>query len=473
MRKLSVRTLWIVFSVAILVLLVIAAATDRIAERYASSEHWVTHTQQVRTRLIRLRADLAGAEAARLMFVASADPLELELYNDSVRQIPIDLADLLDVTSDNRERQRQVAELRPLLEQRLGFLQESIDLARNNGPGNRARQEDLTLSGAELSKKIDGILDRAQHQEELLYQQRQTISQRSYERERAILAIAFLAAMAIVALVFWALLRQLQERKQVEEVVRRLSGRLLKIQDEERRHIARELHDSVGQSLAGLKMNLDHASSIAPSAGALRESLAMATELAQDSIDETRTLSYLLHPPLLDDFGFASAAKWYVDGFVKRSKIAAQLDVAKDFDRLPSEVELALFRVLQESLTNIHRHSGSPSVEITARRTARVVTLCVTDHGKGMPAELLERFRKTRGSGGVGLAGMRERVDELGGSLTLRSSERGTTLDVAIPLPGDGQGHRSVSRSSDNGPTGPQGATSDDSPSKPASTLAR
>jgi signal transduction histidine kinase len=451
MRRLSLRTLWIVFSVAVLVLVTIAAATDAIAQRYALSEHWLTRTQQVRTRLTKLGADLAAAEAARLAFVTSGDSRELPLYNDSVHQIPLDLANLLDLNGDNSDRQRQFAQLRPLIEQRLRLLEESIDRARKNGSGNPAEQEKLNVSGAALSEKIGAMLDAAQHQEELLYNQRQTISQETYEWERAVLAVAFLVTMAIVALIFWTLLMQLQERKQAEEMVRKLSGRLLRIQDEERRHIARELHDSLGQLLSGLKMNLDHASSIAPSPGVLRESLETAIELAQDSIDETRTLSYLLHPPLLDEFGFASAAKWYIDGFVKRSKIAVEFDIPKDFYRLPEEIELALFRVLQESLTNIHRHSGSPTVEITARRTARLVTLRVTDHGRGISAETLEKFRKTRGSGGVGLAGMRERIDELGGILNLRSNERGTTLEVTAPLPEQRQGGESGSASSGAG----------------------
>jgi signal transduction histidine kinase len=434
MRRLSARTLWIVFTVAILVLVAIAGAADSIAQRYASSEHWVTHTEQVRTRLIRLRADLAGAEAARLAFVTSGDLVELPLYEQCADRIPKDLSELLELSGANSDTYVDLVQVRPLVEQRVGLLRESVELAKQDAAGNRAQQQRLTLSGAALTRQIGGILDRSQQQEEQLYNQREIVSQHTYEWERAILAIAFLVTMAMVALIFWTLLMELQERKLAEQVVRKLSGRLLKIQDNERRHIARELHDSLGQLLSGLKMYLDHAAALAPAAGAQRETLKTAVELAQDSINETRTLSYLLHPPLLDEFGFASAAKWYVEGFVKRSTIAVKVDIPKDFERMPEEIELALFRVLQESLTNIHRHSGSASAEISARSTADFITLRVSDHGKGISPELLEKFRKTRGSSGVGLAGMRERVAELGGVLELTSDEQGTTLRVTVPL---------------------------------------
>jgi signal transduction histidine kinase len=408
--------------------------------------------------LVRLRADLAGAEAARLAFITSGDPAELPLYEQCAGQIPNDLSELLELTEDNEDGHVDLAQLRPLVERRLGILRESVELAKKDAAGNSAEQQSLTDSGAALTGQIDGILDRAQQQEEELYNQRRLVSQHTYEWERAILAIAFLVTMGIVALIFWTLLMELQERKLAEQVVRKLSGRLLKIQDDERRHIARELHDSLGQLLSGLKMHLDRAVWLAAATGTQRDALKSAVELAQDSINETRTLSYLLHPPLLDEFGFGSAAKWYVEGFVKRSKIAVKVDIPKDFERMPEEIELVLFRVLQESLTNIHRHSGSASAEISARWTAGFVTLRVADHGKGISPELLAKFRKRRGSGGVGLAGMLERVEELGGILELTSDEQGATLRVTIPLNGT---HIDDTEALEGIPRGPSGDSND------------
>jgi signal transduction histidine kinase len=435
MRQISGRTLWLVFSSAVVVLVVIAVGADLITARYASSEDWVSHSQQVATWLIRLRSDLASAEAARLAFVSSGDPVELPLYDESSRQIPIDIATIRQLTIDNPVEQQRITRLRKLIEQRLGLLQESIDLAKGNAPESQAEQQKLTLSGTEITQEARGILKEMVDEEAMLLQQRETISDKTYEWERAVLALAFALTIFILAATFWTLLMELKERRQAEEVVRRLSGRLLKVQDEERRRIARELHDSLGQLLTSLKMNLDHIISHKAQPASQGEILDVCVDLAQQSIDETRTLSYLLHPPLLDEFGFASAAKWYIDGFVKRSKINVNFEIAQNFERMPDEIELVLFRVLQESLTNIHRHSGSSAAGILAQKAEGFVTLRVTDHGKGIPAEVLAKFWRTRGGVGVGLAGMRERVEELGGNLDIQSEGHKTILQVRIPLP--------------------------------------
>jgi signal transduction histidine kinase len=215
--------------------------------------------------------------------------------------------------------------------------------------------------------------------------------------------------------------------------LRRLSLRLLQTQDQERRRIARELHDGIGQYLASLKMNLDHLQRCNGSeerTNLLSECL----EAVKRSTSEARTLSYLLHPPLLDEMGFESAARWYVDGFGQRSGIQTKLDLPPELERLPEIVELTLFRILQESLTNVHRHSGSTAVEIQLRVDAEKVTLIVIDFGKGMPAEALRKFRGNGTNMGVGLSGMRERLADLDGQLDIRSDGGGTTVLATIPL---------------------------------------
>jgi signal transduction histidine kinase len=215
--------------------------------------------------------------------------------------------------------------------------------------------------------------------------------------------------------------------------LRRLSLRLLQTQDEERRRIARELHDGIGQYLASLKMNLDqlqHSNGPEERANLLSECL----EAVKRGTSEARTMSYLLHPPLLDEIGFASAARWYAEGFGQRSGIRTKLDLPPELDRLPEVVELTLFRILQESLTNVRRHSGSATVEIQLRLDPQIVVLEVTDFGKGMPAEALRRFRRNGANMGVGLCGMRERLADLDGELDIRSDASGTTILVTIPL---------------------------------------
>jgi signal transduction histidine kinase len=215
-------------------------------------------------------------------------------------------------------------------------------------------------------------------------------------------------------------------RKRAEEAARSLSGRILTLQDEERRKIARGLHDSLGQYLTALKINLN----LLSSADANREKLASeCIEIVENCLTETRTISHLLHPPLLDEAGFGSAARWYVDGFAQRSGIKANIDLPPKLDRLHNELEIALFRALQEALTNVHRHSGASAVDICVRVDTEQVHLEISDNGRGIP-----KIPAGDGQAGVGIAGMRERVRELHGSLEIQSGGSGTKLIIEIPV---------------------------------------
>jgi len=221
-------------------------------------------------------------------------------------------------------------------------------------------------------------------------------------------------------------------RRKAEEALRKLSGRLLGIQDQERRRIARELHDSLGQYLAGLKIAIEMLSNAGP--GKNEALLAECNDILDKSIAETRTLSHLLHPPLLDEAGFSSAASWFVSGFSQRSRIPVSLDLPSDLPRLPESVEIALFRILQESLTNVHRHSRATAAEIKVEADAEQVSIEIRDHGRGMPAYILQQIEGDGTKLGVGLAGMRERIHELGGSFEVTSAHQGTTVRATVPL---------------------------------------
>jgi signal transduction histidine kinase len=157
-------------------------------------------------------------------------------------------------------------------------------------------------------------------------------------------------------------------------------------------------------------------------------------DILERAISETRTLSHLLHPPLLDEAGFASAASWFVAGFSQRSGIPVSLDLPPDLQRLPDVIEIALFRVLQESLTNVHRHSRAKSAEISVDLDAEHVTIEIRDHGRGMPPHIIRQIEAETSKLGVGLAGMRERIHELGGRFVVSSNNSGTTVQVNIPL---------------------------------------
>jgi signal transduction histidine kinase len=217
--------------------------------------------------------------------------------------------------------------------------------------------------------------------------------------------------------------------------LRELSARLLHLQDEERRRIARELHDSVGQMLVALTMNLsavrDDVERLTKTAAALNDS----ENLVREMSSEVRTISHLLHPPLLDEAGLSSALQWYVDGFARRSGIKVELDLPDDLGRLSSELETAIFRVVQECLTNIHRHSASPVAKIQLRRRDHQLLVEVEDEGKGIPPEKQEKMASA-GAPGVGIRGMRERIRQLGGTLEIHSNGAGTTVTGWLPVGG-------------------------------------
>jgi PAS domain S-box-containing protein len=229
-----------------------------------------------------------------------------------------------------------------------------------------------------------------------------------------------------------AVVRDVTEQKRVNETLRRLSIRLLRAQDAERRRIARELHDSTGQNLAAVAMNLSlvtHSAKAldAPAQKALAESITM----VEGCVREIRTLSYLLHPPMLDERGLAPALRWFVEGFSKRSGMRVDLEVASHWERPTPEMEIALFRVVQESLANAHRHAESSTARIRLDGDKTTVRLEVEDAGKGLPKAKAEGQLVM---GGVGITGMQERIKQLGGQLQIESGRHGTTVRVTLPL---------------------------------------
>jgi PAS domain S-box-containing protein len=227
-----------------------------------------------------------------------------------------------------------------------------------------------------------------------------------------------------------------QELEDSERSLRDLSLRLLRTQDEERRRIGRDLHDSVGQYLVGLKMKVDSLNSSAERNHREDASqLAECAQLTEESIKEVRTISYLLYPPMLEELGLKSAIPWYLDGFTKRSGIKTTFEVSPEFDRIPGDLELALFRVLQESLTNVHRHSGSSTATVRLLSKNQAVILQVIDEGKGSQSkQWVDRAPDGVGALGVGLRGMSERMRQIGGKLELSSSKEGTVVTAIIPI---------------------------------------
>jgi len=216
--------------------------------------------------------------------------------------------------------------------------------------------------------------------------------------------------------------------------LRHLTARRLNLQDEERRRIARELHDNAGQALSALAMNLgavaEDLGRLMKTAGTVADSASMVRQMS----DDIRTMSYLLHPPLLDEMGLAPALRWYVEGFAERSRIAVDLECSNNFGRFSREVETAIFRIVQECLINIHRHSGSPTAAITVSWSDNYVRLDIRDNGKGITTEMRKQM-ESGGTLGVGVRGMRERVSQLGGNLKISSEGTGTGTRIVVLLP--------------------------------------
>jgi signal transduction histidine kinase len=229
------------------------------------------------------------------------------------------------------------------------------------------------------------------------------------------------------------LTREVSERQRAETDLRNVSAKMLRVQDDERRRIARDLHDGVGQTLAGAIMAAAQArSSKEPIPTPWESGIRQMEELLQLALSEVRTVSHLLHPPLLDETGLMSAIRWYTEGFSGRSNISITLDLDEVPERLNQDLETAIFRIIQECLTNVHRHSEAKSVFIRLKRDDANLSLTIRDDGKGIPSEVLEMA--SRGQKGVGLAGMRERSSLLGGEFQVVSKGGGTTVSVVVPL---------------------------------------
>jgi two-component system, NarL family, sensor kinase len=225
------------------------------------------------------------------------------------------------------------------------------------------------------------------------------------------------------------------ERKEAEQQLAQLSARLLRTQDEERRRIARELHDVTAQSIGLIMLNLAQVQNAASTLDSRsREKLTESLALGEQALKDIRTLSYVLHPPLLDQAGLITALKWYVKGFHERSGVQVEFtESGNEGDRMSPDVEYALFRVVQECLTNIRRHTNSETAEISLRRTGETISLSVRDHGKGNKLQMTKNG-DTAEFVGVGIPGMRHRLKQLGGELLVDSNSNGTTITATVPV---------------------------------------
>jgi signal transduction histidine kinase len=426
----------VAFASAVIMVCLSGLATYLTIVRLTESEKWVVHTHEVQETLGNLDAAVLNAERACSGYVITGSAEFLSSFEDAAPGTYQALQHLRELTKDNPRQQQLSTRLEEITARRLALFRDSIDLKKST-PQDQLGQANISRRGLPLASEIASTMQQMGDEEQRLLAVRTRASQHLFTVAVVVLMITFILALIMFSVHYRLLSTELEARDQAERSVREsekslrsLTARLLQLQDEERRRFSRELHDSLGQYLAGVKMNLDMFSSSQPADRLLSEAI----QLLDQSIAETRTISHLLHPPLLDEAGFSSAAKWYLEGFAQRSGIEVKMDLPSDAGRLPKPIELGLFRVLQESLTNIHRHSGSSKAEVALRLFPHQVTLEVRDYGKGIPRELLENFRTKGTNFGVGLAGMRERVRELGGQLDIQPRTPGNSISVTLPL---------------------------------------
>lgn len=460
------RNIIVAFTVALLCIIAIGLLQLHTARRLHQDNEWVSHSQLVLRILGAIRTRLERADASAQSFVITGNASYLTAYNQAISDMFSQVQNLRQLTSDNPNEQQRIDRLQPLLSNTFGAIQKEID-ARGADVLRAEALLPLENSVRQANADANGLLSEMANEEVDLLNQRNTAAQQSNHRANLLILFSGLTALALVAAAGIVLYRDSTRRVHAEESrgraladvqaanlklaaeiaerteaqrrlrdsetsLRELSVHLLRTQDEERRRIGRELHDSVGQHLAALKLELGAVLEHVPAE--LATKIASCISTADQSIAEVRTMSYLLHPPLLDELGLREVVPWYVDGFAQRSGIATTLEMTPEFPRLPSDVELVIVRVLQESLTNVHRHSGSRSAQVRLRAEGDAITLEVQDQGKGFPVPLPSgSLADLPGPWGVGLRSISERAKNLHGKLEILSSERGSTIRITLP----------------------------------------
>jgi signal transduction histidine kinase len=417
------------FASALLLLLVSGLASSLVITRLLTGARWVEHTYAVQVCLGEIQSAFSTAAQARTTFVNTGDESTLSGFEAEKRRLRQKLTELRDLTRDNPVQQANALQLEDVTQRRIDLIAAAVQI-RKGGPIDDGTSLRLSRENVFAAAEFTAAMDAMMAEEQRLLNQRTGLMSALWNTAKGILAAVFALSVLLFWIHFRLLTRELVQRENTEANARSLSARLLQLQDEERRKFSRELHDSLGQLLALAKMHL----SVLIDKNPQDELLAEIDKLLSESVTETRTISHLLHPPLLDEVGVGSAARWYAEGFAKRSGIDLSVDIPDDLGRLPRPAELVLFRVLQESLTNIHRHSKSTRAEVSLQTVSDGVLLRICDHGRGMAPDTLRHFLNTGTRVGVGLAGIRERVREQGGRLDIQSSPTGTTVSVTLPV---------------------------------------
>jgi signal transduction histidine kinase len=416
-------------ALALLLLFLSGIAAGLVIFRLYEAQAQIRHTYEVEVAIGELESTLTEVGRSRIAYVNSATPESLGNFSAAVAKVAPALTKIRQLISDNPTQLALLDRLEENANARVAPSRQSVELKQRDQATPQSELQ-LTFSVAKAAFDTELIAQQMKQNEHALLQQRSRVSNLLFKTILSVLAVSFLLSGCMFWLHYYLLGRAFQERTEAEDQLRHLSVELLRVQDEEHRRFARELHDGVGQTLAAAKMIVAFSHIGNPTVPRADELAA----LLDDAISQTRTISYLFHPPLLDEIGFASAAKWLIDGFAQRTGMLISANIPQPENRLPRNLELTLYRVLQEALNNIHRHSKSESAEIHLEMDSKSATLHVKDYGQGIPSGTLASFHANETPAGVGLLSMQERVREQRGELEIKSHAAGTEIIVKIPI---------------------------------------
>ncbi len=419
----------LMFASAIFLLVVCGLVLAVMIYKVYAGEEWVRHTYAVQLLLAKIEADLSRTGSDRQVYVHSRDQQALQDLGQTRTEIFERLSELKGMVRDNADQGRTLESFESAIRDRFRAVDDSVRLA-DSGKSTVQAQEAATEEIVRFSQTISSIAQKIKDSESVLLDRRLLRTKSLFVWVLVILAVTYMLALYMLWEHHRGLSFELAERKSAEHYASSLSAQLLRAQDQERRKIARDLHDGLGQCIVGAKLIADSLLKRTPDQPQLQDLSA----LLHDAVSSTRSISHLLHPPLVDELGFVASARSYLEGFSKRTGIEVNADLPDLKQRLPSDVELTLLRILQEALTNIQRHSKSARAGVRLATDGESATLKIWDHGVGLPAGMVQHFYGNGINVGVGLAGMRERVRERQGRFEIHSDSRGTAISATLPF---------------------------------------
>ena len=419
----------LIFVSAIFLLMVCGIASVWAFYRIYSGETWVRHTYIVQVLVGEIEFDLARMGRARQTYLQTTDRQYLQDIEEARTELFAKISQLKVLVEDNANQERASEKLEQAAYGRCRTLDESLQLVQT-GKSTHEAQDNYSAQLVNWSRQTSAIAKDMRDSESRLLDRRLLLTNSLFLWIIAIFAVTFVLSLYMLWEHYRGLTRELAQRKLAEHNAQNLSAQLLSAQDQERRKIARDLHDGLGQILVAAKMIADALVKRPPE----KQNLLDLSALLDDAVSSTRSISHLLHPPLVDELGFTSAARTYLEGFSQRTGIEVSFDLPDGQERLPRDLELTLFRVLQEALTNIQRHSKSKKAEVLLIADGKTATLKVRDHGVGLSREMIQNFHQNGTSVGVGLAGMKERVRERNGEFEIHSDSAGTLITTTFPI---------------------------------------